>query len=444
MTPFDKLRAPRACRGAARTFISRMALATAMWAVAASSPAQPADTAPAKKPKEGFRVEFENRPSFRFGDVLRVDIRAKGQGDWFWYSPDVETDEGLFEPTRARLGIEGRFLKYFEYEIEREVRDTTYRWRDVYLNVNVLEEAQVQVGKFKIPFSLDQLTGAFNQDFANRSRIATFLAPGRDVGIMVHGTPLGRTLGYEVGMFRQDGENARGERDLDRSGQQTFALRVTSQPLRRLIDGPLREMTFGVATTVGDVPEGLNSLRARTVFPNVEANLFDRLYVLGRRVRVGLEGAWEPGPFSVKSEFIHVQDERRSQSLSGDDLSHAISRGWYLSGTWLVTGEKKEGGVDPRREIFHRAIGAVELAARYEQIRFGSAEHPGDAFSNPRAENILQNSDRVFTAGVNWYVNRWIKMQFNGIRERVEDPERSPIVGRGTYWSAIGRLQIVL
>jgi phosphate-selective porin OprO/OprP len=425
-----------------RRLASRLTIA-AVLLVAAPSAAQTPDPA-GKKPKEGFRFEFEERPSFRFGDVLRIDVRAKGQGDWRWLSPDVETDEGVFDPTRARLGIEGRLLKYFEFEIEREARDTTYRWRDVYLNVNLLEEAQVKVGKFKIPFSLDQLTGAFNQDFVHRSRIATFLAPARDVGIMVHGTPLGRRLGYEVGIFRQDGENARGERDLDRSGQQTVAARVSSQPLRRFIRGPLREITLGAATTVGDVPEGLNSLRARTVFPNIEANLFDRLYVLGRRVRVGLEGAWEPGPFSIKSEFIHVQDQRIRQSNFDTDLSDAISRGWYLSGTWLVTGDKKEGGVDPRREIFHRAIGAVELAVRYEQIRFASAEHPGEAFSNPRAENILQNSDRVFTAGVNWYVNRWIKMQFNGIRERVEDPARAPILDRTRYWTAVGRLQIVL
>ena len=425
-------------------FVARLTIAGAVALAALPCEAQTDSKAQQKPPAGGFRFEFEERPSFRFGDVLRLDIRVKGQGDWVGLDPDVETEEGVFDPTRARLGVEGRFLKWFEYEVEREMRDTTYRWRDVYVNVNALEEAQVKVGKFKIPFSLDQLTGTFNQDFVHRSRIATFLAPARDIGIMIHGTPMGRRLGYEFGVFRQDGENARGERDADRSGQATVAARVRSQPLRRLVRGPLREFTFGIATTVGDVPEGLNSLRARTVFPDVEANLFDRLYVLGRRTRVGLEGAWEPGPFSVKSEFITVSDERRNQSISGETLSDAISRGWYLSGTWLVTGERKEGGVDPRREIFHRAVGAIELAIRYEQIRFASADHPAEPFSNPRAENILQNSDRVFTTGVNWYVNRWIKIQINGIREKVEDPERSPVLGRAVFWTAVGRLQIVL
>lgn len=418
----------------------RIMLIAAIAAASAPAGAQPAS----EKSDQGFRFDFKDRPSFRFGDVLRVDLRTKLQGDWRWLSPDIETTEGLFDPTRARVGLEGTFLDHFEYEIERELRDTTYRWRDVYLNVRYLRDAQVQLGKFKIPFSLDQLTGAFNQDFAHRSRIATFLAPGRDIGIMVHGTPLGRRLTYEAGVFRQDGENARGERDDDRSGQHTYAARVTGQPLRPLGAGIFRELTLGAATTVGDVPEGQHSLRARTVFPSVDANLFDRLYVLGRRVRAGLELAWEPGPFSVKGEFIHVQDQRKKQSLFDTDLSEAISRGWYVSGTWLLTGEKKEGGVDPRREVIHKMIGAVEIAGRYEQIRFGSREHPGEPFSNPRAENILGNSDRVFTAGVNWYVNRWIKLQFNGIRERIEDPERSPILGRPRYWTAVGRLQVVL
>ena len=40
---------------------------------------------------------------------------------------------------------------------------------------------------------------------------------------------------------------------------------------------------------------------------------------------------WSPGPFSIKGEFMHLQDERRSQGLLSQDLPDLISRGWYLS-----------------------------------------------------------------------------------------------------------------
>ena len=81
---------------------------------------------------------------------------------------------------------------------------------------------------------------------------------------------------------------------------------------------------------------------------------------------------------------------------------------------------------------------------RYETLRFGSSEHPGPPFRNPRAANIFDNSDRVWTLGGNWYLNRWAKIQGNAIRERIEDLERSPIVGRNVFWSGVLRLQLAL
>jgi hypothetical protein len=47
------------------------------------------------------------------------------------------------------------------------------------------------------------------------------------------------------------------------------------------------------------------------------------------------------------------------------------------------------------------------------------------------------------TLGVNWTLNRFVKLQVNGIREHVEDPERNP-VSNGAFWSRVLRLQFVL
>jgi phosphate-selective porin OprO/OprP len=153
---------------------------------------------------------------------------------------------------------------------------------------------------------------------------------------------------------------------------------------------------------------------------------------------------WSPGPFSIKGEFMHLQDERRNQGLLGQDLPDLISRGWYVSGTWAVTGERKIAGIEPRKNFLRGGIGAVELAGRYEQLRFGSSEHPGPPLRNLRAPNILGNSDRVWTVGANWYLNRWGKIQANAIHEKIEDPLRSPISGRERFWMWICRLQFVL
>jgi phosphate-selective porin len=87
----------------------------------------------------------------------------------------------------------------------------------------------------------------------------------------------------------------------------------------------------------------------------------------------------------------------------------------------------------------------VEVAGRFERLWYDSV---GDSLApplrNPRAENILATGDRVLTLGVNWTLNRFIKLQVNAIRERVEDLERSPVADGAAVWSRVLRVQFVL
>ena len=60
------------------------------------------------------------------------------------------------------------------------------------------------------------------------------------------------------------------------------------------------------------------------------------------------------------------------------------------------------------------------------------------------AWHVLQSGDRALTLGVNWTLNRFIKLQVNAIRERVEDQARSPVPDGAAFWSRVLRLQLVL
>jgi phosphate-selective porin OprO/OprP len=151
------------------------------------------------------------------------------------------------------------------------------------------------------------------------------------------------------------------------------------------------------------------------------------------------------GPASLKAEWLSAWDERKQQGLADVDLPKAYGRGWYVAGTWLVTGEDKDDEVRPRRPFLQKGVGAFELAARYERFTLGSVDDAGEPpFANPRAANLLPNRDDVVTLGVTWYLNRWIRLQGNAIREAFDDVERAPITGRAKYWSYVGRFQFVL
>lgn len=321
-----------------------------------------------EKNSSRVRLVWENRPSLRFGDVLRMDLRVKMQGDFRGFSPDLPTEEGLFDLRRARLAVEGRFLKRFDFEVERELSHTTYPWRDVWVNFRYLRSSELRAGKYKIPFGMEQLTRVTNLDYVFRSRINDYLAPAREVGIEAHGHLFEGGLSYQAGLFRQDDENAR-------TAQRTFAGRVSGTPLR-LLPAPavLKHAEFGAAFTSSTVPEGLKGLRGRTLSKDT---FFPRLHVHGQAA-AGSGDELESRPILPQGGVHACPGRTPRPGAPQREPADLISRGWYLGGAWVVTGEKKAGGIEPRKDFLSgHGIGAVELAARHEQLRFGSSEHPG-------------------------------------------------------------------
>jgi phosphate-selective porin OprO/OprP len=394
-----------------------------------------------KKDKGGWRFVWKKHPSVRAGEWLRVDFRARFQMDWVEYDPEVKRTPDLFRFGRRRLAVEGHLLRVFEYEVSREFAETDFAWKDVYVNYRPRRGFQLRGGRFRIPFSLDQLTGPTELDYIERSRIGDRLAPGRDTGFMLHGSPAGRVR-YQAGWFFNDGDNSANNQNV-RTGHGAFAGRFTASPFEaKRFPALLQTLTVGAAGTTSRVEEGLHSLRGRTVS---RETFFPYFFVKGRRERGGVELSWMPGPFSLKSEYVGVREQRLGQSLFGGDLSDLLSRGWYVSGTWVVTGQSKARGLSRGREVpFLQGIGAVELATRYEALRYSSDGGLGNPTRSTRGDRLIPTSDRLWTWGVNLYLNQWAKFQANFVREHLEDAFRAPIQGQRIFWTYKFRLQLAL
>ncbi len=395
------------------------------------------------------RVTWKQHPSLRVGSIFRVDLEAKFQEDVHAsYVGAPELDRA--ELHRNRLGVQGHVFKQIEYEVERELTEKELDagkapkspWKDVYLNLTYVKNAQVKIGKFKVPFGLDQLTGVTHNDFAYRSLGAIYLAPARDIGLMVHGSFFKHGLQYSTGAFRHDGDNARSSKIA--GGDETFAARVTGTPFRAAARG-LGDIELGTSFTMSRLSDDSfrpNGLRGRTVM--TQHVFYEPVYVKGQRRRWGGDVDWTAGRASVRSEYTFVSDDRQQQGIGDNDLPDARARSWYVSGTWLLTGEAKSRPVKPAGDFLHGGWGAFELAARYEGIRFDSAGGSDTPFRNPRAETIMPAGERALTLGVNWTMNRFVKLQVNGIREHLDDSERNPIPNGAAFWSRVIRLQFVL
>jgi phosphate-selective porin OprO/OprP len=160
---------------------------------------------------------------------------------------------------------------------------------------------------------------------------------------------------------------------------------------------------------------------------------------------VGLEIRWRPGPFSAKAEYSRLTTERGGQSVENTDLPPLTAAGWYVSGTWALTGEDKADGLDhPRRPFLRGGFGALEAAVRVERLAFGTMTQSDAASLSPRAEHFAGNADRAFTVGLNWYLNRWIKLQVNILHETLLVPARGPLPAKSAFWSRTMRLQFSL
>jgi len=388
-------------------------------------------------------IRWRNRPSIQIGENVRVDLRLKLQLDWRRFDPEIDEDHFDFRVRRA--GIRGELGDHVQFEIERDLNDDG-RWRDVFVNWRSFRPLQVSVGRFKVPFGREELISITDVDFAFRTLVSTTIPPARDKGVMVHGRVLRRGLTYEVGVFDDDGDNGRlQEPQFSVTGViedlgPSYAGRVTATPLRP-IASTFENLRVGVAYGAVDVPEGLNSLRGQTVYGTRE--FFPPVYVNGQRTRLGAEFTYTPGPVGLAAEWMQAREQRLSQGIGDVDLSDLVTTGWYGSATWLVTGEDKGNFDNPRRPLFQGGIGAVELGVRYEELQFESADKVGPAFRNPRAEHILSNSDRVWTAGLNWWPNRWVRITLNAIREEFKDPPRTPLPDTTEFWSGVARLQLV-
>jgi phosphate-selective porin len=382
-----------------------------------------------KKPKA------PEHPSWSPIPAITLDFKARIESEVRTATPALGLDQGQVEWQDRRIGVEGTAFKRITFEVSRELSEDfeaanglseKTAWKDAYVNLRVNKALNIEAGRFKLPFGREETTGETNLDFVHRSLAARVLSPGRDVGIMTHGRLFDRRVSYEAGYFTRDGDNGRTSQT--QGGRDAVVARLEFTPFASLANRALAPLEVGVAVADSRIDDRLG-VRGRTVLG--DGIFFDRVYVNGQRRRIGFDAAWERGSGSASAEYITVSDERKAMGFNGDDLPSVDAKAWYVAGTWAITGERKHGRLEPRRDLLRGGIGAVELSARVEELRFDAATYPGSAFGFPSAAALSGNADRAITLGINWYLNHYVKLQGNLVREWIEDPERSPAPAAG-------------
>lgn len=324
-----------------------------------------------------------NKDTFVLGR-MRWDLEHRGPDDSL---PSGKPEWGF---VRRRFSVEGAIGGIVAFEIETDLEGTE-RWKDVYVEYMQHDAARVRAGKFVVPFSYERTTSLDVLDFAYRSMGASHLVPPRDRGVMLSGTlPNGR-VSYDAGWF-EDGDTLAG----------------------RMVVRPWRGVEAGAAMTRSRLGTELAALRGASALgvPFFASQSGGS----GTRTRLSVHGVYRAGAAALKAEYLTNEDERKEPPGS------LAAGAWYVSGSYVVTGEREDRAHHPNRPLFRGGIGSIELAARTEQLRF-------------REGNAGRVIARAHTLGVNWQPVRFFRIQLNAIRDQLPS---------GNMWTRVFRMHLTI
>ncbi len=394
-----------------------------------------------EKKKGEVKAKFKDGITFESGDGdNKMSINGRIQLDYrnFDWNENNSTgananDADTFDIRRAYLGAKGTFLKYYDFEVTADFAgQSNASHLDVaLLNVKWWKQAQFQFGQFKMPFSLEERTSSRFIDFQERSFVNnSSLVPGKERGVMVHGTPF-TGFNYALAFSNGQGKNTN---EVD--------VREDSKDVIVHADANIAEMMgmkdsvihVGASYANGDLPAAaVGSQRTEgrgtqffsaAAFTGSPVNTKNTM----ERTRTGLEGAFSYGPVKVQAEWAKTNfDGRSNADVSFDrDL-----KAYYAEVLWLITGESyadsyKGGKFDRIKPKNDFAPGSGGWGAWEAGIRLSKFDASDFTATNAAGTGVLAagqtNEADAWAVGLKWLPNPNTRFLINYIDTDFDTP----------------------
>ncbi|MGE3805045.1 MAG: OprO/OprP family phosphate-selective porin [Gemmataceae bacterium] len=371
----------------------------------------------------GFFIQSPDRKyRLRITGQLQPDYRA-----YFISNNTQIVDE--FVVRRARLGIEAIVYEFFEFRLLPDFGQNQPRITDAYVNARPWDQGQFAFGKFKQPFSYEQLIQDRFYPLMERSLIDQ-LVPARDVGVMLHGREAfaGR---FEYGFSAFNGQR---DGNGDSNDREDVAGRVAFRPFNSDDFPVLRTLMFGMGVTTGIEQEPM--LPAGLITPSgiTWLQFNNGVVANGLRNRYSPELAYFYGPLGIVAQVFWMDQEIQAPRTPGGVQPGRVTvpfDGFFILSSLLLTGETRTsyaGALQPLRPFdpqrpFHGGYGAWELVGRVSRLSVASnAFQPG---ANQLVDPTLWSSGATeMTLGINWYLNSLVRLQLNYEHAWYDDPVR--------------------
>jgi phosphate-selective porin OprO and OprP len=402
-------------------------LRTAALEVTQAPKNTPAASQSKPQDKSGPVVGWKDHAFVRSADgAFETQIGGYGQLDFRGYQSGNHPPNSFFL-RRARIALEGKLDRYFDFRIEGDFSDPVTPLRDFYVNIHRIDEFQVRFGQFRVPISQEEMRTDNNQDFVERSLVNN-LVPSRSPGIGASGVLNKGVFEYQLGAW-----NGKGLLAANTSGTPETALRLRFNPWKHSGDFLSKGFIFGGAFTQGRSGGGL-SVTGRTESRSII--FFTPDTINGKYIRANGEMTWMLGPAALRAEYDQTNQRRDNLGPGGRNLPGVVAKGYMAQLTYVLTGEEKPeiSSVTPRNNLFDdtngkQGFGAWELKLRYSNLQIAD----GTAKSN-RAGTLY--------FGTNWYMNRFVRYMLDLGFERFKDPVRSPNPGDRNFFVVLSRVQV--
>lgn len=324
------------------------------------------------------------------------------QADDRWFSSNV-TGEPLdtFLFRRIRPLFEGTIFNSVDYRFMPDFGQNNPQIQEAYLNWRTFSFAEVRAGKFKVPLGLEVLRSDRDLTFAERS-MASDLVPLRYMGAQVGGSVLSDSIAYQVGYFNGSNDGSNGNFQWIPANE--VVARLFLQPFAKTGIRAIRQFGFGMAGSSANQRGSIAALKTvgqSTFFKYSSKTLAD-----GSHTRIAPQAYYYAGPVGVLSEYVISSQD----VISKTNTASIRNQAWQVAGSVMLTGEKNgysgnrpRNSFEPNRGFRH--FGALELAARYSQVRIDGDAFP--LFANPKtaAQGAYERA-----IGINWYLNRFVKL----------------------------------
>lgn len=319
---------------------------------------------------------------------------------------EEEAFQDGFLVRRARLGGSGTLTGNWGYQLEFDFAGGSISYNDLKVTYGT-DAGTWQLGQFKVPQGMEQLTSSNRMTFIERASSQVF-TDSRRIGLGYGQS--GDNYHYSVMGYSHSIEG-----DPDGDAPLGAAGRVTFNPIRGEqvihLGASLSHERFA-----SNAREGSVRFRDRPESrPTEGTRLIDTGSLDARATtKAGLEFGFLSGPFHASAEYLQAEVDRDA----GSDLSF---NGWHVQAGYVLTGETRGSRPTGFRTIDpQRPSGAWEIAARYSSVDLGDAD-------------ILGGEQDNFTLGLNYYASSNLRFMANYVMVDVKDSDAVESLSSGAF-----------